>query len=413
MYDFSYPGGVPNLSSIKRWQDLINSLDRGKSGIPVDSDQQGIELNLALAGHKDNFDVYSFFSTKKYRDEDINNYWAEVSPWVDLPKINESKVAIYNAGGWYDSFALDTLLWYRNIVTPKKLIMGPWSHIITNSEIFMEKDKIQGTEMIRWFDYWLKDIENGVMEESPIHYATIANNGNFSWSWKSSESWPPENVSLKTYFLSHGFFTTDFPRINALVHELPIGLYDLIPAVNDASLGTSTRWQNIVGIPFRMPEMSSYDESGLIYYTEDYVNDFIITGSVILRLFIASSQSDFDIHATLQDQNPDGETFYITEGHLRASNGQLGKPNYDRIGLPYHSSSSTNRIELNLKEPKVLEFDFLPVSYKLEKGHRLVLTLHTSDTGTFDSIHLVENCEIRVFHTDQFKSVLLVPEENK
>lgn len=56
----------------------------------------------------------------------------------------------------------DMLLWFCNLRTPKKIAIGPWDH-------YQSHGLDRGVEMLRWFDYWLKGIDNGVMKEPPTY----------------------------------------------------------------------------------------------------------------------------------------------------------------------------------------------------------------------------------------------------
>jgi uncharacterized protein len=38
-----------------------------------------------------------------------------------------------------------------------------------------------GAEALRWFDYWLKGIKNGIMDESPIHYYRMGVSKEEAW----------------------------------------------------------------------------------------------------------------------------------------------------------------------------------------------------------------------------------------
>ena len=38
----------------------------------------------------------------------------------------------------------------------------------------------------RWFDHWLKDAENGIMDEPPVSVFTLGEN-----RWQSLADWPP------------------------------------------------------------------------------------------------------------------------------------------------------------------------------------------------------------------------------
>ena len=50
---------------------------------------------------------------------------------------------------------------------PKRLLMGPWSHMNPIDSIPGPRiDHVR--ELIRWFDRWLRGVENGIDREPPI-----------------------------------------------------------------------------------------------------------------------------------------------------------------------------------------------------------------------------------------------------
>ena len=50
----------------------------------------------------------------------------------------------------------------------------------------------------RWFDYWLKGDDNGVLGETPrVQYYTMGLN-----QWQSADSWPPAGVEIETWYLA-------------------------------------------------------------------------------------------------------------------------------------------------------------------------------------------------------------------
>ena len=49
-----------------------------------------------------------------------------------------------------------------------------------------------------WFDYWLKgDDKESINKMAHVQYYTMGSN-----TWQSSETWPPENAEMTTYFLN-------------------------------------------------------------------------------------------------------------------------------------------------------------------------------------------------------------------
>ena len=50
---------------------------------------------------------------------------------------------------------------WRDWKGPKKMVIGPGVYL--DRPVYQYQD-----ESLRWFDHWLKDIDNGVMDEPPI-----------------------------------------------------------------------------------------------------------------------------------------------------------------------------------------------------------------------------------------------------
>ena len=84
-----------------------------------------------------------------------------------MDRINRSGVPVYLINGWYDIYARDNFLIYANLTVPKRLLVRPTDHAGIESP---GPDIDYGAEAHRWFDYWLKGIDNGIMDEPPIHY---------------------------------------------------------------------------------------------------------------------------------------------------------------------------------------------------------------------------------------------------
>ena len=73
-----------------------------------------------------------------------------------------------------------------------KVVLGPWNHGGVGKRVLGEFDFGLGAgmdmhqEIIRWFDYWLKGMDNGVDAIPAVRYYVIG-----SGKWKESASWPP------------------------------------------------------------------------------------------------------------------------------------------------------------------------------------------------------------------------------
>ena len=86
--------------------------------------------------------------------------------------INKSGIAVYAAANWAEGFTgYGPPFTFNNLRTPKKLIFGPgkhcdWSSVLrdTGFDIVVEE--------LRFFDHWLRGIDNGVMREPAVTYYT-------------------------------------------------------------------------------------------------------------------------------------------------------------------------------------------------------------------------------------------------
>ena len=54
-----------------------------------------------------------------------------------------------------------------------------------------------GAEVHRWFDYWLKGIDNGIMAKPPIHY--YVQGADKAAAWKSAAEWPSKEQQTARY----------------------------------------------------------------------------------------------------------------------------------------------------------------------------------------------------------------------
>ena len=91
------------------------------------------------------------------------------------------KIPIYNVGGWYDIFNHGNISNFEYLQNQgakgargnQKLMMGPFGHGALSGDLeYPGSDRLNlaGDQEIRWFDYWLKGVDNGIMDEPPVSY---------------------------------------------------------------------------------------------------------------------------------------------------------------------------------------------------------------------------------------------------
>ena len=95
-----------------------------------------------------------------YKDD----YWRHGSINEDYSAI---KAAVYCVGGWGDAYSETIPRMMRGLSCGKKALIGPWAHKYPNYASPKPEMDFLG-EAKRWWDYWLKDIDNGIMTEPTI-----------------------------------------------------------------------------------------------------------------------------------------------------------------------------------------------------------------------------------------------------
>jgi putative CocE/NonD family hydrolase len=404
LYSLVYPGGIFIDDHIATWSSEVKLLDA--SGMPVDEDHDGTLLSAALQEHEANRDTFDLAASSTYRDSYDSGLKEELyrvsNPAIYLDQVSNSDVAIYHWAGWYDAFPRDALIWFNNLDNPQKLTIGPWSHSDTSIS-----DGV--AEHLRWYDYWLKGIDNGVMDEAPINYYTMgsgANNG-----WHSAWQWPLPNQRLTNYYFS-GESSGSVDSINdgTLSLSTPMsatGKDDYLVDYSTTS-GKYSRWNNTVGGYFKYPDMTPNDQKGLTYTTPPLAADVEVTGHPVVHLWITSTADDGDFFVYLEEVDETGYSKYITEGRLRASHRAISTPPFDYLGLPYHRSYAEDIIDLP-DQPVELVFDLLPTSYAFPPGHRIRITITCADKDNALTMEMNTPPTVSLYRNADHASYIVLP----
>ena len=163
-----------------------------------------------------------------------------------------------------------------------------------------------------WFDYWLKGIDTGVMDEPPIRRFLMGAN-----RWVKEERWPPVGVVPTDYFF-HSRGSANTPVGDGALSleppgEEPPDRFDYDPRDPVMSLCT-------LDVQDTASDQRPLDHRRdvLVYQTTPLMADVEICGEVVVKLFAASSAPDTDFTAKLVDVHPDGMAVGLCYGIVRA-----------------------------------------------------------------------------------------------
>ena len=381
-YDGWLRDGVPRAFGSQpdiQWKAIGGNVeveDVAKRTVPVEGDTDRHQLIEAITEHIGSLSQIKIFQTMLCRDSYLEeagiHIWKEISSSTYKKDINESGVAIYSVGGNFDVFRRDTFITYKNVTNPKKLLLGPWYHHCPRIDFPWV------VEQRRWFDYWLKGIDNGIMNEDPItvkvaqyDFENDKYQGPGTGTVLTAKDWPVSEGSRKTLYL------TDKNKLISDAAECGDSIdYDV-------RYGIKTHCES----PFTTDaEGNGVDQKGLVFESDNLSYNQTFIGHPMLYLSFSiedpgwmTSDLDLDVFATLSDYDPkSGKSFLVSDGHLRTSFRKEDECPYDFLGLPWHACLEGTHEYLALHKKYDIKIDLMPLAYTFAKGHRLRLTLSNS-----------------------------------
>jgi uncharacterized protein len=328
-------------------------------------------------------------------------------------QIAASHIPVYNWGGWYDFATRDTTLWYANLSQPKRLTIGPWSHRPESDPRGDEYKRLYGIEQLRWFDYWLKGIKNGVVSEVPIHYALMKSAQ--TWEWKVANDWPPHGLHSLNLYLSSDRAHSAKSINDGTLQLVPFALrrQDSFRVDYSASAGTHTRYHHAItsGRTLDYSFLVEHAAHALTYTTKALDQPIALIGAPIVRLYVSADVPDIEIDAYLEDVDENGAATFVSDGVMLASHRKLGTPFYNAFGVPWSSSTkadvdTTAPINTTVGD---LEFSLQPSALEFAKGHRIRLVVTGADANTNLTIPYAASPVISVHLGTREGSRLVVP----
>ena len=238
-----------------------------------------------------------------------NYYWKHASICEDYSAI---KVPVYSMSGWSDGYRNAVFRMLENLNVPKKGLVGPWCHSYPN--MAHPKPNIDYvSESVRWWDKWLKGIDNGIDREPELHYYlqnSVLPQTDYSYrpgKWVSEEGWPSQKTTYKNWYFSEiGLQETLVDRAEPISIRSPqtVGL-------QGGNFFVGMR------IDMEQPADQRLDDAGsLVFDSETLTEDLPISGQIIASLSLSSDQPQANVIVRINDVHPNGEVTRVTYGVL-------------------------------------------------------------------------------------------------
>ena len=248
-------------------------------------------------------------------------YWAEEDCTKHFDKMN---VPCFTVGSWFDFMcqgSVESFIGRQHKGGPgsrgkQQLLIGPWLHgrfketnkagdmtYPENAKFAME------AHMIRWFDHYLKGVDNGVNREPTVRYYVMGavgekdSPGNI---WRTAFDWPVSARPTPYYFQDGGRLSTEAPK----------------GETGQTTCLADPRHPNEIpgrAFPGAKDARAFEKQAEVRTFTSDVLASPVEwTGKVQAELYVSSTAPDTDFIVRVSDVYPDGRSILLMDYIRRA-----------------------------------------------------------------------------------------------
>ena len=333
----------------------------------------------------------------------FDEYWQ--GRRADLAKI---RVPVFSIGNWAGtvSHLLGNIQGYLQVQGPKKLLIN-----VGDPQLIFLEPQIED-QLARWYDYWLKGIDNGIMAEPPVRIFVRGGEG-----YRGEQEWPLARAVARKLYLAPGpSGAAESLNDGRLAWEPPgEGAEPTSYTYPDRAWtfpGTGTSVRGAMGLLHTTRKI-------LTFTSDPFAEDTEVTGPIVLNLWASSTSEDTQFIVKIMDVAPlsaevaqaikvldvAAPARQVTEGWLRASHRALDPERSTELS-PYHSHAGPEP----LRPGTIYQFaiEIWPTSWVFHQGHRLRLDLAALDQqGQYYLGHL--RATDTLYHGPGHPSHLILP----
>ena len=345
---------------------------------------------------------YERWLIEAMRHGDYDEYWKNMGASV-VDHVSQYKdIPVYHVTGWYDSWGTQVAnLNYVELSRAKKslqrLIVGPWRHggqtySYAGEAEFGPNAAIDFDALrLRWFERWLKGVNNGIDREPPVRIFVMGGGDAHKTpegrifvggEWRDEREWPLERAVNTPYYvhqdgtLSTAKPTRSSPTSYAFDPRHPVPTLGGNISSHGKLLDLGAMDQRCRTEIWTCEDTRPLSARGdvLVFQTPPLEQDIEVTGRLVVKLWAASSAPDTDFTAKLVDVYPPNADF---PGGVQLNVG-------DSI-VRARYRDSLERATL-MKPGKVYQFtiEMYPTSLVFKRGHRIRLDISSSNFPRFD-----------------------------
>lgn len=308
---------------------------------------------------------------EEYLESAARNQWTEpITDWPDHRELYRAvEVPILQRTGWFDG-STDHAFYNRAQVlehsgselarAQQHLLIGPWPHAYPGSPAIGSLDFGAASVLdlqalrLRWFDRWLKGVDNGVDRDPPLKLFLMGRN-----EWREASQWPLPGTEFTRFYLHSGGGANSNRGDGVLGRELPGSeppdRYRHDPGDSTPAITGGENAEMAGDGPVDIGFIEARADV-LTYTTAPLEREVEVTGPVSAVLYVASSAPETEFLVRLVDVHPDGAAYPVWYTYANA----FGTRGIEPVG----------RTEAGHRVWR-LAFDLPPTSQAFLPGHRI------------------------------------------
>ena len=428
-YNIPYEYGVFFLLGSIWWADVLESeATADLSGAAMHSigkkkyrtllrDLPVIDLDKAVLGKENPY-------WRKWIEHPNNDeYWEQAS---FLDKLKDVRIPVFHQSGWFDGDGIGSKLNYLRMTSHghphQKLVLGPWGHTAEAQRRIGDRDFGPAAiidlprDYLRWFDYWLKGIDIGIVDQPLVSVFVMGSN-----KWLYGNTYPLEETRLEKLYLTGGGHANTSKGDGGLTFskppaDSPVDRYTYDPGdptpspqfyeepadEGDTEKETSVEAKKQAQKEFH-EKVASTRRDMLVYTTEPLEKPLTFAGPLSAVLYAASSARDTDWFVRLVEVGDDDEILLLAEGKIRARfRNSMKKPELLEPGEVYAYDIDLWQTGITIPSGRRLRVEVASASFPLFSRN-----LNTGGHNEKDTEFV--SAKQTIYHNAEYPSHILLP----
>ncbi|WP_427037112.1 Xaa-Pro dipeptidyl-peptidase [Cytobacillus pseudoceanisediminis] len=313
---------------------------------------------------------------------DYNEFWDERNYVKDVKNVKASVFAVHGLNDFNVKMnhLADWWLALSKEEVPRKLWLTQTGHV--DPFDFRRAEWVD--TLHRWFDYWLMDIENGIMDEPAVDIERGADN------WETQSSWPDQNAANVKIRLAPG----ENDQTNGMLTTGPVkGNFQQSftdnPTQTEQQMVTNETAVKSDRLAFLSPQLE--EDVRLSGIPEISLRAKVNKEDSNLTVLIVDYGEDTRIHhegpgegvRTLNTESCWGESISTDDGCYKETEKTTHTAPYEVVTRGWFDPQNWKTIEkddpLKVGKSYKFEWDVLPEDYVFKEGHRIGIIIAGSD----------------------------------